>query len=185
MPIDSDERQLGSLRSPQNLIDAEMLRRARGREMKTVQASVLGRRESSPSGSQWAFKLGLGVIFVIGIGIISYTLVRNDSYSVETSLFYVSGHEVAGEAAKLTLSREIHFLKTPEISFSSCRGTLRVGPRAATGQEKPTPTRASAESGPTVIAPPVHARFGNMDQFTKWLSEGLSTEEDVISRGTR
>ena len=29
----------------------------------------------------------------------------------------------------------------------------------------------------------MHARFGNIDQFTKWLSEELSTEEEVLSRG--
>jgi|GEM_PF-6151931 len=130
--------------------------------METVRASVSGKHQTGRSGRRWGLKLGLFVIFVIGIGIISYSLVRDGSYSVETSLLYISGHEVAGEAAKLSLSQEIHLLKTPLITSLLAGELYGLGPRAAAGQEKPAPARAAAESGPTVIAPPVHARFGNI-----------------------
>ena len=104
--------------------------------METVQASVSGKQQTGPSGRRWALKLGVFAIFVICIGVFSYILMRNGSYSVETSLLYISGHEVAGEAAKLSLSQEIHLLKTPQISFSSCWRNLRVRPscRHRTGE---------------------------------------------------
>jgi hypothetical protein len=151
--------------------------------MKTIQASVSGKKQTGRSGRRWGLRLGLFGIFVICIVVFSYILVRNDSYSVETSLLYISGHEVAGEAAKLSLSQEIHLLKTPQISSLLAGEIYGFGPRAATGQEKPAPAKAAAESGPPILTPPVHARFGNKGQFTKWLSEGLSTEEEILSRG--
>jgi len=152
--------------------------------MEPVQESVSGKKETSPSGRRWGLKLGACGLVVICIGVFSYHLVRSDSYSVETNLLYISGHEVAGEeAAKGSLSQEIHILKTPQISVLCAEETLGVEPRVATGPEKAAPARASADSASPAITPPGYTRFGNLDQFTKWLSEWLSVEAEELSPG--
>ena len=85
--------------------------------MEPVQESVSGKKGTSPSGRRWGLKLGACGLVVIGIGILSYHLILDNSYSVESSLLFVSGHEVAGKTAKWSISQEIHILKTPQVSF--------------------------------------------------------------------
>jgi len=145
--------------------------------MKRMNLASVEKKPAKNSGRGWAFKLTLVIIVGVCIAALVLYLAREESYSVETALVYVAGNRMAGNVPDMSLSREAQIFENPKVTTLIAKEVFGTEPRVATGREKAVPALGKEP----LILPysPGYTRFGNVDNFTKWLSEGLSSEVEV------
>jgi hypothetical protein len=145
--------------------------------MKTVKPASCEKTPVKNSGRGRVFKLGIGVVAGVCITALVWHIGQDGSYSVETDLVYVSGNRMAGNVPDLSLSREAQILENPKVTTLIAGEIFGAEPRVATSREK----AAQAPGREPLLLPysPGYTRFGNAEQFRKWLSEGLSREVEV------
>jgi len=145
--------------------------------MKRINLASVEKKPAKNSGRGWAFKLNLAIIIGVCIAALVLYVSHERSYSVETALVYVAGNRMAGSAPDVSLSREAQILENPKVTTLIAKEVFGTEPRTATGREKAVP----APGKEPLILPysPGYTRFGNVENFTKWLSEGLSRDVEV------
>jgi hypothetical protein len=147
--------------------------------MEIAEPSSSEKKRGKSSGSGRALKVAVGVWGAVCTVALIYYMGRDNSYSVETSLIYISGQQMAKNVLDGSLSHEVQVLNNPKVRSLLAGEVFGAEPDVATGREQGTPAQAVAPGSSPVTIPSGYTRFGNADQFRTWLSEELSSQAEV------
>ncbi len=147
--------------------------------MEIPEPSSSEKKRGKSSRGGLAFKVAVGVWVAVCTVALIYYIGRDISYSVETSLIYISGQQMAKNVLDASLSHEVQVLNNPKVHSLLAGELFGTEPHVATGREQVAPAQAVAPGSSPVTMPSGYTRFGNADQFRTWLSEELSSEAEV------